>query len=370
MNTVPVASAVGHSRGIRTYSPDIEPDILAFQHIAYPSRRRDWVEPRWRWMFLGSAARLGVDPMVWVYRNRDGVVAHQGAIAVRVKINDDERVTGWFVETMALESVRGKAIGPMLVAKALQDLPFNLSLGQTPQMRALQFSLGWQQVCPLASWAFVLNPSRVLTGKLRNRPVRAAAAMALRLRQQAKYLVGRRRTRWIPEVRILDRFEPRHDRLWNGVKHQFTCAVVRDSSYLNWKYVDQPGQDFIRLELRRGDDAVAVAALLIREPDDVYRYRRGFIVDLLLPVQDGDVTWTVLDEVRKIFVASAVDMIVFDVISAPLARAVASFGFFAREPQRFFLVALDEAAGPALVPALRPEHWLVTMGDSDIDRPW
>ena len=368
--TMSAGAAVGHSRGIRRYSPALEEDILGFQRVAYPHRRPDWVAPRWRWMFLRSASRLGVEPMVWVYCNRDGVVAHQGAIPIRLKVADDERVTGWFVETMALESVRGKAVGPMLVARARQDLPFNLSLGQTPQMRALQFSLGWRQVCPLGSWVFILHASRVLAGKFGNGAVRAAAATALTARQRLKYLRGRRRIQWSPDVRIVDRFDVKHDQLWEAVKGRLGCAVVRDASYLNWKYIEQPGQDFIRVEISRGGDVVAVAALLVREPDDVYRYRRGCIVDLVLPLQDDEVVWAVLDELRKLLLARSVDMILFDLISVPLSVRLASFGFFQREPQRFLLVALDEVQEPALVPALDPGQWFVTMGDSDIDRPW
>jgi hypothetical protein len=362
------AAAAG-VRGIRRYSADIEQDIFRFQRAAYPSRREDLVEPRWRWMFLSSAERLGVEPMVWVYCNSDGVVAHQGAIPVRVKLGNAERVTGWFVETMALESVRGKAIGPMLVAKARQDLPFNLSLGQTPQMRALQFNLGWRQVCPLETWTFVLNATHVLTGKMPNRGTRAIAAAVLAGRQRVRFLLGRRRMNWVPDVRLLDRFETRHDRLWNQVKHQFPCAVVRDSSYLNWKYVDQPGQAFIRVEIRRDEETIAVAALLVLEPDATYRYRRGFIVDLVTSVEDAGATWAVLDELRKVFHARAADLIVFHLINRPLARAVRRFGFLEREPQRFFLVAVEEANDPQ-ASAIRPENWLITMGDSDIDRPW
>jgi hypothetical protein len=359
------------SRGIRRFSASIEEDILAFQRAAFPSRREDWIAPRWRWMFLSSAARLGVEPMVWIYCNRNGVVAHQGAIPVRLKVNDDERVTGWFVETMTLESVRGKAIGPMLVAKAKQDLPFNLSLGQTPQMRALQISLGWQEVCPLSTWTFVLNAFDTLTGKLQNRLVRAVAATLVAGWQQARYVRGRRRgLTWAPVVRLIDRFGSTHDHLWETVKKQFPCAVVRDSSYLNWKYVDQPGQEFIRVEIRRNDEVIAVAVLLLREPDEIYAYRRGFIVDLLLPVQDGDVTWAVLDELRRLFLARGADMIVFHMINTALARALASFGFSPRVPSRFFLVAQGEPNSATADLALRAENWLVTMGDSDIDRPW
>src|SRR2546429_8797919 len=77
-------------RGLIGYSDAVAEDIFQFQRTVFPDRRTDWVVPRWNWMFLASAARLGVAPMVWLFRTAKGVVAHQGAIAVNVKIGSTE----------------------------------------------------------------------------------------------------------------------------------------------------------------------------------------------------------------------------------------------------------------------------------------
>jgi hypothetical protein len=45
-------------------------------------------------------------------------------------------------------------------------------------------------------------------------------------------------------------------------------------------------------------------------------------------------------------------------------------GFHLRKPERFLLVSPGTLSGPALECVLTPENWLVTHGDSDIDRPW
>ena len=103
-------------RGLVGYNPQLDDELFAFQREAFPTRRADWVEPRWRWMFQRSAERLGVEPMVWLYRGKHGILAQQGGIPVRLHTHAGERVTGWFVETMVLEQARGKAVGPMLVA--------------------------------------------------------------------------------------------------------------------------------------------------------------------------------------------------------------------------------------------------------------
>ena len=125
-----VSTAPG-SQGFLTYQAEHEDEIFAFQQNEYPERNPDHVGPNWRWMFLESATRLGLEPSVWLYRKNNSIVAHQGAIPVLLHIDHEELSTGWFVETMAATSVRGSAIGPMLIKRALEDMPLNLSLGQT-----------------------------------------------------------------------------------------------------------------------------------------------------------------------------------------------------------------------------------------------
>jgi hypothetical protein len=93
---------VSKPRGLVPFTEALAEEIFAFQREVYPARRAEWIEPRWRWMFQGSAARLGVQPMVWLYRGNGGVLAHQGAIAVRLHTRAGDCVTGWFVETMVL----------------------------------------------------------------------------------------------------------------------------------------------------------------------------------------------------------------------------------------------------------------------------
>jgi hypothetical protein len=357
-------------KGLIGYDPALEPEIFDFQQAAYPTRRTDWIAPRWRWMFLASAQRLGVPPMVWLYRNASGIVAHQGAIPVKLKVGEQEHTTGWFVETMALESVRGKTIGPMLIKKALEDLPFNLSLGQTPQMRTIQLTMGWTQVAPLGTYVLLLNPREVLAAKIAPWIARDSAALGLAALQLGKRTVGRRRLRWQATISEITHFDSTHDALWDTVKDAYQCAVVRDAAYLNWKYVDQPGQSFVRLEIRREGTVVAIAIVLIVEPGAVYPYRRGFLVDMVVPAADREVVWATLDAVRRVCQDQGVALLTCYLISQQLQKAVTSFGFFPKEPTRFLLVATDAVSAQVNSIVLSPERWFVTLGDSDIDRPW
>lgn len=362
------------SAEILGYDESLEEEIFRFEREAYPHRRPDWIAPRWRWMFLASARRLGVAPMVWVQRKGAAIVAHHGAIPVKLKAGDEEYLTIWFVETMVLESMRGQGVVARLFTKASEDWPLVLSLGQSPRMREIQLKTGWRQMAALGTYAYVLNADRVLSGKLRGAAPRYVAATGWTAMQRWRHLRGRRRISGSGHAKHtateIDRFDERHDRLWDRVKVEYTCAVVRDASYLNWKYVEQPGQRFVRLEIRQDDAVVAAAIVQLLEPDSTYRYRRGILVDLLVRPSDASTVWALFEGVCDACRRRAVDLIVFSLIHEELARHATAFGFQARAPGRVLLLLADKAPESIRRQVLKATHWLVTAGDSDIDRPW
>jgi GNAT superfamily N-acetyltransferase len=354
-------------KGFCGYAPDLEGEVVEFQRAAYPQRDAAMILPNWRWLFVESARRLGMDPMVWMYRRGGRVVAHQGAIAVRCRLAGREPLaTGWFVETMAAEEIRGTAIGPMLVRKALEDLPCNLSLGQTDQMRELQFALGWQKVMDLNTYLFVTGLSMDLRNKLPPGLAQAAAA-TLGFRDRLRLARWRSVCRGMGEVRPVERFGAAHDALWARVSDGYRCAVVRDASYLNWKYLDRPGGDFTCLELVRDGAPAGVVVLTVREPDAVYAYQRGYIVDLVVPAADeASVRWALVAALDHLTGLGAMTATCY-LGSASLEPMLVRFGFTQRSPRHQLLLAPGELAGAARDTFLDPAAWLVTMGDSDVD---
>jgi hypothetical protein len=171
-------------------------------------------------------------------------------------------------------------------------------------------------------------------------------------------------------VRSIDRFDERHDRLWDSVSGAFEVAVVRDASYLNWKYVDQPGQQFLRLEFTNERGVTAVAVWALREPDGIYRYRRAFLVDLVAPLGDAWAMHQVLIGACAAATEAGADSLLCHHISEPLTRALRKAGFQMQQPERFLLIDPAPLAGTTRDRALSADSWFVTQGDSDIDRPW
>jgi hypothetical protein len=165
-------------------------------------------------------------------------------------------------------------------------------------------------------------------------------------------------------------FGPEHDRLWERMAATVICAVRRDASYLNWKYVQQPGQNFIRLELRDRDQVRGVVILALREADGIYRYRRAFIVDLVGPLDDPALLRGLIDAARRAAARAGADALNCLHIGAPLTAALKAAGFRLRTPDRYLLVRPADLDGDTRRHALAGDAWYVTQGDSDIDRPW
>jgi hypothetical protein len=134
--------------------------------------------------------------------------------------------------------------------------------------------------------------------------------------------------------------------------------------------VEQPGQDFIRLEIRRDGKVTGNVVISIVEPDGVYRTRRAFVNEIVVdPNNDRDV-WAALEATRTHATDRGADLLLFDLINPMLVRRALGFGFTRRAPTRVLLVATNEPALPAEALALDGANWLITRGDSDIDRPW
>ncbi len=109
---------------------------------------------------------------------------------------------------------------------------------------------------------------------------------------------------------------------------------------------------------------------MFREPDAAYKYRRGFIVDLVGPLSDARVMRDLLQMAVDAATERGTDALMCLHINPFLTAALRQSGFRLREPSRFLLVRPGPLEGREREDLLRGDGWYVTHGDSDIDRPW
>jgi hypothetical protein len=92
-------------------------------------------------------------------------------------------------------------------------------------------------------------------------------------------------------------------------------------------------------------------------------------VELVVSPSDSKLVRGVLEFIRQRCVGLEVDAIFFHLINEKLEKSVQAYGFTQRAPTRFLLVNPQRTSIEMRQQLLLSKNWLITMGDSDIDRP-
>ena len=244
-----------------------------------------------------------------------------------------------------------------------------MSLGQTVQMREILLRLGWKEVGPLGHYAYLLNPTKVLKGKLPGGYLTVPVSLAMKTFASGKNFSNAPKLAGEPEWVEIDRFGGPHNAIWRAIGEEAVCATVRNASFLNWKYVDQPGQNFIRMEVRLQRELVGIVILKILDADSTYQYRRAVLVELLVRPSDRAAVWAALRTAIAVAKQSQADILMAYLSCPQLETELKRFGFLTREPNRWLLVSTEGLDSAMTSQLTRIENWYLSMGDSDIDRP-
>jgi NAD(P)-dependent dehydrogenase (short-subunit alcohol dehydrogenase family) len=330
------------------------------ERIAPGGNAGQWLD-KWKWRHVESAGHLVRGPRVWAYREAGEVLGWFGAIPLKLKIGLEEQMTSWITWQTPADADRDQKIAQRLLVRAADEFPFSLSLARTEQTRSLLKQSGWVEVAQLESAELMLNPDAILqvkhpgTATLGEWGWRAATAVRTLLRHRARV-----------NIQPIGRFEERHDRLWQFAAREVSCGVVRDAARLNWKYVDQPAQDILRLEVIDGSRLLGVVILTFREADETRPYRHAVLSDVLAPLADAESLSKLFEVASAAAAERNADAVLCEHSGQSLTRALRQNGFVIGRSGRYLFVnpgQLTPEVGSKVVAA---HEWLLTAGDVDL----
>jgi len=214
-----------------------------------------------------------------------------------------------------------------------------------------------------------LNPERLATKTGHGHPPAKAASIARRVWRTAAPAA---RPEPLPglEIAEVDYFDGSFAVFWEKAQHRFPVMVVRDPTYLNWRFVDVPKREYTAFAARsegeiRGFTVLRVAPL--------GQFSAGLVVELVVEASaEGRAAGRLLiDHAYSIFRDRDLDLV------ASLAlrhtdefRLLRSMGFWVcpkfLEPRPFRLfVRFHEEEGAQSRLAYDLTNWFLTMGDYD-----
>jgi len=156
-------------------------------------------------------------------------------------------------------------------------------------------------------------------------------------------------------------FDQRFDDLWSHEAPKYGIAIVRDSEYLNWRYIENPSPYKI---IAVGSDESIEGFVVIKSADEI-GLRRGRIVDFLIRDNRPAVMDTLFSTAIKHLIDEDVDVITCWLIgSEEIHAALKKKRFIKRKTNHDLMIRTysDKFSNEFLADESR---WYMTMGDSD-----
>ena len=165
------------------------------------------------------------------------------------------------------------------------------------------------------------------------------------------------------EIKRIDRFDHASDQFWDSVSPQFYAVVQRNSTYLNWKYVQQPHMNYqLFTALRGGKMCGYVILRRARAPES----NSGIVADLLVPLEDKAAIHSLLTFAVRYFKHQKVNRIEAASSSNAYRSALLALGFRKkRDVQPLFHSSVETNAVES---ALKPGSWFLGRCDHDWDQ--
>jgi GNAT superfamily N-acetyltransferase len=350
-----------------------------FRVTPYRQELLDQIRPLWREYFgpevLGSRESLfrwiternphrGDAPPYYLLMDGERVIGMHGHMPLRFSLGGERRMGFLAHDDLLSSDYRGQGLGKvMLSGVAEQSPPFAGALWHNEPNRRLYGKCGWVEVPDFFPWVKILDPMSAVRGRLGEGLLARTAAALLGAGLRARDLASPRASSSL-RVEEISAFDSRFDELFDAAAPSLEASVVRDAAYLNWKFVEKPGNRYLRLAAADAGDSLAGYAVL--RTDRTEDELRGKIVDLLAdprrPEAFAALIGRSLEELRGRGAARVEVACTHEPFCAQLRR----FGFLrANTPLRFMLSQWEGIIEPAWVESAR--HWYLCFADADGD---
>ncbi|MBM4062100.1 MAG: GNAT family N-acetyltransferase [Planctomycetes bacterium] len=325
---------------IRPYRPGDEAGILAGHNQTFTPPRS---LPHWSWKFRDNPT--GQIHVMVAEHEQQGIVGAYVTLPVRVLADGEQVLAGQCVDLFVLPEHRrhGKRPG-LFVNLALAH--YELWGGKAPHQNA--FHYGW----PIATW-------RIGQKYLRYEIVRDWDFLF------AERPAGGFPPRALPgelELRTADRCGADADALWSSLRGQSRLQIVRDATYLNWRYADAHDATYELVECREVRTG-RLRGLAVLTRRDLLFPGTSFLVDWLVPADDHDATLCLIAHAEQRSNATG-----SPVLATLFQHLDPRFLHFQHRGFRVYGTGYFQVVIPFTLDDTQwfKDHWYHTLGDSDI----
>jgi hypothetical protein len=334
--------------------------ILSFAN-SFGQKTANVLDSVFEWKYLKSPLTADRGPVVHVLECDAEVVGFSGTVPARFKIEDDTMPGVWSTDTHVAPSHR-TATGWFLHQVDANTPDIKLGI---PNAAMYPIASATEAVIDLDRYENLkacLDLGGVLTSRGANALVALVSGLVFWPVPKAFDLYAGLRTQRAVTVAQVPRFDETFDELWQLVSRDYPGIMVRDQSFLSWRFDRCPNRDYTRYLARR--NGAPVGYMVARE----IRWRgtrRGRIVDYLVGRDDSAAFDALIRTVMSDFRSRRVVSVTCAVSSSQTQhiRRLRQHGFLHAAPGAR-VVASCVSHGKKLAAI---KNWFFTSADADAD---
>ncbi len=232
---------------------------------------------RWRWEYLHNPRSAEI--AVFVAEAEGRIVASTARLPLTLKTGSDRRAAFFSVDSVVDPAFRRMGIMSELYRYTARIMPIMYSKGTNPGMYELLMKFGYRVVRPNTYLVNYLAPVKHLLSKLGvyepPRPLPTTVDSS-------------------GEMLPVKRFGEEFDEFWERASRQYEGVVVKDSAYMNWRYLDIPHLEYQAFYRMVGGKVVS--ALVLRGNGT-----SGSIVDVLWDGERAEEPSAAIGTAKRVF---------------------------------------------------------------------
>jgi hypothetical protein len=209
---------------IRPYMPGDEEAILELHNLSFAgheTRRRQ----HWNWKFVNNPLKR--TEIIVAMRDNGRCMALYSGIKQRFLIDNEPCLCSNQVDVATDQALRQGMMGALLLVELTKQYYANYTGGETKM-----------------AWGFPEPALHRIGLRLIKWEVLRDVVFLVRKPEPFSDMPGE------IEVRVVDRFGPDADSLWDQCAGEICTGLIRDACYLNWRYADHPDIPHMLFEAR------------------------------------------------------------------------------------------------------------------------
>jgi len=244
---------------IRSYKPGDEAGFQKLDQLveAHPFNRRNL--DNWFWKFKGN--NPAGDPIMIYAENNGIIIGHFAAIPMNYWFNGEVVVGSHSAAMMIDPDWQNKGLIKFVADKLIKELedkkiPFTYGYPNDNAYDLHVKLLEYEEV----------TAQRLFINSMKNKKKNISVTISIDFKWEK-----------------IERFDRQVNRLWDKAKNDFKVIVIRNSAFLNWRYLDRPNVPYYAFGAFNGDILEGYCVLKIYQDENVLR---GHFIDLF--TQDGN----------------------------------------------------------------------------------